>query len=88
MLSVCYHSKSLGLHADSSEDETFHAIIVANSNYEGRTVDTKQCIKDREKLRMALLKTGWKCGMFFTEIFLSLNYLKFSCQSRSSGHET
>lgn len=35
MLSVCYHSKSLGLHADSSEDETFHAIIVANSNYEG-----------------------------------------------------
>lgn len=52
-----------GLHADSSEDETFHAIIVANANYEGRTVNKKQCIKDREKLRMALLKTGWKCEL-------------------------
>jgi len=49
---------------DSSEGTTYHAIIVANANYEGRTVDTKQCIKDREQLRMALLKNGWKCGMF------------------------
>jgi len=58
------HSKSVGLHVDSSEGTTYHAIIVANANYEGRTVDTKQCIKDREQLRMALLKNGWKCGMF------------------------
>ena len=48
---------------DPSKDTTYHAIIVANANYEGRTVDTKQCIKDREQLRMALLKTGWKYGM-------------------------
>ena len=59
-----YHSESLGLHVDPSKDTTYHAIIVANANYEGRTVDAKQCIKDREQLRMALLKTGWECGMF------------------------
>ena len=49
---------------DSSDDTTCHAIIVANANYEGHTIDTKQCIKDREQLRMALLKNGWTCGMF------------------------
>ena len=48
---------------DSSEDATYHAIIVANANYEGHAVDSKQCMKDREQLRMALLKTGWECGM-------------------------
>lgn len=63
-LDLFYHSKSPGLHVDSSEDTTCHAIIVANSKYEGHTVNTMQCIKDREQLRMALLKTGWKCGMF------------------------
>lgn len=49
---------------DSFEDTTYHAIIVANANYEGPMVDTQQCMKDREQLRIALLKTGWKVGMF------------------------
>lgn len=63
-LPICVNPEDMqGLHVDSSEGTTYHAIIVANANYEGRTVDTKQCIKDREQLRMALLKNGWKCEL-------------------------
>ncbi|CAH3023725.1 unnamed protein product [Porites evermanni] len=49
-----------GLHLESNV--TCHAIIVANSTYSGSgLINTNQCLKDCEKLRMALLKGQWEC---------------------------
>ena len=55
---------SKGTLVPSLQNVTCHAIIVSNSVYDGIGIKAQQCIKDRETLRMALLKTGWKCGMF------------------------
>lgn len=64
-LPICVNPEDMqaGLCVDSSEDVTYHVIIVANANYDGHAVDSKQCMKDREQLRMALLKTGWECEL-------------------------
>ena len=59
---------SKGPQAPSLSNLTQHAIIVSNSKYYGQ--EPKQCIKDREALRMALLKAGWHFGMFLYIHFL------------------
>ena len=59
---------SKGLHLESNV--TCHAIIVANSTYSGSgLINTNQCLKDCEKLRMALLKGQWECTGMYTKIY-------------------
>ncbi|CAH3190555.1 unnamed protein product, partial [Porites evermanni] len=54
------NENSKGLHLESNT--TCHAIIVANSTYSScGLINTNQCLKDCEKLRMALLKGQWEC---------------------------
>lgn len=41
-----------------------HAILVSNFSGPNTEASTDRCLKrDREQLRMALLKSGWECGM-------------------------
>ena len=41
-----------------------HAILVSNFSGPNAEASTDRCLKrDREQLRMALLKSGWECGM-------------------------
>jgi len=63
LLPLCVNSAedNEGTQVPSLQNVTCHAIIVSNSVYDGIGIKAQQCIKDRETLRMALLKTGWKC---------------------------
>lgn len=52
-----------GLQVPCFSNATCHAIIVSNSKYKhGLSIDTNQCLKDCERLRMALLKGQWECS--------------------------
>lgn len=52
---------SKGLLVLPTRNISCHAIIVSNSKYDGLIMNTQQCVEDREKLRMAFLKSGWCC---------------------------
>ena len=55
---------SIGLLMPSDSSVTSTAILVSNSTNEGlNIINSKECIKNRQTLERALLKSGWKCGM-------------------------